>query len=160
MVTPISTHNLTLTQVGTYTFRLETKYDYEGTGFFITSIAEVSVNVNPLSSSICSCYKDPVLDANTNKASRFGISSLKNGTSTQSTSNWLSERQSGAIVLESKTQGLVLNRVANVASIVNPVEGMIVYDTTTKKLMVYKPSPAGGGAMEWKSAEDPTCPTQ
>ncbi len=152
---PVSSHTLTLPNVGTYIFRLETRNEFSS-GFYINSIEDVSVTVYPVSSSICGCYKNPTIDSSVNPSS-FGITSLKKGNNNQTIDNWPIGRQGGAMVLESKTKGLVINRVSDVSAIQNPVEGMIIYDTTAKKLKVYKP--VAGGGMGWKSVEDPACPT-
>lgn len=93
--------------------------------------------VNP-----CYCYKLPLTNAGTTFPSRQGITSL--GRAGADSSNWPMVRQSAWTVLEAKTKGFVVNRVAFDASgnpvgiaSANFVEGMMVYDTTNNCLKIY-----------------------
>ncbi|MFP3681486.1 hypothetical protein SB725_30870, partial [Pseudomonas sp. SIMBA_041] len=68
------------------------------------------------------------------------------------------------LVLEARTKGFVLNRVAFDASgnpigipASNFVEGMMVYDVTNKCLKLYT-STDGGNTFNWKCLTSQTCP--
>lgn len=98
----------------------------------------------------CICYND----ANTGTAgadSKFGITLLQRAGS--SNGNWPMLRKSAHAVLESNTQGFVINRLTTlqINAIVSPQEGMMVYDTTAKCLKLYD-------GTSWSCFSTPTCP--
>ena len=92
-------------------------------------------------------------------ATENGISALRTDAGL---SNWPQVREGGWIALESKTKGLVINRVAaeyeaplgdgQVPTITNPTKGMIIYDTTNKCLKIYT-------GTAWKCFSTQACPT-
>ena len=113
------------------------------------------------------CYLDGELDNQAGSAldTATGITSLdRAGTA----SIWPAVRKSGWIVLEAKTKGFVLNRVAFNASnqpvaadgttlvITSPVEGMMVFDTTNNCLKVY--TTTDGTSFAWYCMETQACP--
>ncbi|UFH33676.1 hypothetical protein LNP04_08225 [Chryseobacterium sp. C-71] len=120
---------------------------------------------NALISSGCYCYKPEVVVAGNPNPVKHGITALNRANS--GTSDWPIVRQSAWTVLESKTKGFVLNRMAFVdedsntatpttpplASIpaANYVEGMMVYDTVAKCLKIYN------GTI-WSCFSTQTCP--
>ncbi|MBS1549428.1 MAG: cadherin-like domain-containing protein [Bacteroidetes bacterium] len=74
--------------------------------------------------------------------------------------NWPMNRSSAHTALESNTKGFVITRVptSGLSAITNPVEGMMVYDTTAKCLKIYvvdNTTPANTG---WKCFSTPACP--
>jgi len=97
----------------------------------------------------CYCYKKPVLNAGVTVPARHGITAL-NRASSRAT-DWPIVRQSAWTVLEARTKGFVVNRVAFSDADANPatpmtpigidaadfVEGMMVYDTTNNCLKIY-----------------------
>lgn len=113
------------------------------------------------------CYKPAVLDLGNIYSSKHGITSL--GRAATDSDNWPMVRQSAWSVLESKTKGLVVNRVRFNASnqpvaddgttlvITNPVEGMIVYDKTNNCLKIYT-SNNGGSTFQWHCMTTQACP--
>lgn len=113
------------------------------------------------------CYKPAVLDAGNSYPSKHGITSLGRGGA--ESDNWPAVRQSAWTVLEGKTKGLVMNRVRFNASnqpvaadgvtpvITNPVEGMMVYDTTNNCLKMYT-SNNGGSTFQWHCMATQACP--
>ena len=117
--------------------------------------------------SITACYLPGSIDANAGSSlnTSVGISSL-NRTGVSST--WPGVRKSGWIVLEAKTKGFVLNRVKFNASsqpvaddgitlvITNPIEGMMVFDTTNNCMKVY--TTTNGINFAWYCMETQTCP--
>ncbi|CAI8771656.1 hypothetical protein [Chryseobacterium sp. IT-36CA2] len=61
----------------------------------------------------------------------------KIGITTQSKQNgWPEGIPNGAVALESKTKGFVITRTQS-SAIVNPVEGMLIYDTVSKCMKLY-----------------------
>ncbi|MDG4947051.1 hypothetical protein NMK71_11570 [Weeksellaceae bacterium KMM 9713] len=65
-----------------------------------------------------------------------GISTLNRNSNT-----WLENVKQGVnLVLESSTKPFVITRVINVSSITEPVEGMLVWETSTSSLKLYKAS--------------------
>lgn len=116
----------------------------------------------------CFCYKPAVTDGNTYPA-KHGITAL--GRAGAESDNWPMVRQSAWTVLEAKTKGFVVNRVAfadvdnNLAtpdvptgiSAANFVEGMMVYDITNKCLKVYT-SKDGGTSFAWYCMTTQACP--
>ncbi len=115
------------------------------------------------------CYKPAVLDAGNTYPSKHGITSL--GRAGADNDNWPMVRQSAWTVLEAKTKGFVVNRVAFSDADNNPstpdvptgisasnfVEGMMVYDTTNNCLKVYT-SNDGGSTFAWHCMSTQTCP--
>ncbi|NML72181.1 hypothetical protein HHL23_20665 [Chryseobacterium sp. RP-3-3] len=78
------------------------------------------------------CTKDP----NTLPADLF----TKIGITIQSKQNgWPENLPNGAVALESKTKGFVITRTVS-SLVINPVEGMIIYDTTDKCIKMYNGS--------------------
>jgi len=84
----------------------------------------------------------------------------KTGITTQgragaSADNWPMVRKGGFLALESNTKPFVITRstTANLANITNPVEGMMVYDTTENCLKIYV-----NAANGWKCFNKKTCP--
>lgn len=71
------------------------------------------------------------------------------------TDNWPMVRKGGFLALESNRKAFVPTRVstAGLANITNPVEGMMVYDTTENCLKVYVNSSIG-----WRCFNRKTCP--
>ena len=112
---------------------------------------------------LCYCYKKPVLDAGTTIPVQHGITALTRANS--GTAEWPVVRQSAWTVLEAKTKGFVVNRLAfedadaNAATPTTPVgipaanfvEGMMVYDTIANCLKVYN------GTI-WNCYSTQTCP--
>ena len=117
----------------------------------------------------CFCYKPGILDAGNTYPTKHGITAL--GRAGSDNDNWPMVRQSGWTVLESKTKGFVVNRVAFTDADSNPatpdvptgisaanfVEGMMVYDTTNNCLKVYT-SANGGTTFAWHCMTTQTCP--
>lgn len=116
----------------------------------------------------CFCYKPAATDGNT-YPTKHGITAL--GRAGAENDNWPMTRQSAWTVLEAKTKGFVVNRVAfsdadnnpatpdvpTAISATNFVEGMMVYDNTNKCLKVYT-SKDGGTSFAWYCMTTQTCP--
>ncbi len=111
--------------------------------------------------SACFCYK-PGVTSGTSLSTSFGISSL--GRAGINADNWPMVRKGAWTALESKTKGLVINRVAfdNTGNPIgisssNFVEGMIVYDTTNNSLKMYTTT-NNGTTYAWYTMATQTCP--
>ena len=99
----------------------------------------------------CNCFETPT--TGTGLPVKHGITSLQRaGTG----SNWPMVRTGAHTALEAKTKGFVINRMASPeTAIVNPVEGMLVFDTDAN---------AGEGCLKlydgtsWDCLSNPTCP--
>lgn len=112
------------------------------------------------------CYKPAITDAGNTYPSKHGITAL--GRAGTDSDNWPMVRQSAWTVLEAKTKGFVVNRVKFNASnhpvaddgttsvIANPVEGMMVYDTTNNCLKVY--TTTDGTTFAWHCMTTQACP--
>ncbi|MBQ0148020.1 MAG: hypothetical protein KBS93_06155, partial [Flavobacteriaceae bacterium] len=61
-----------------------------------------------------------------------GISTLQNPRTT-----WPKDIPNGFIALDSKNKGMVISRVENTTGILQPVEGMLVYDTSANCVKMY-----------------------
>ncbi len=61
-----------------------------------------------------------------------GISSLASPRST-----WPADVPNGFVVLESKDKGFVISRVSNPANVIQPQEGMLIYDTSASCIKLY-----------------------
>ncbi len=90
----------------------------------------------------CYCYKEPIKNAGVEVPTKHGITAL--GRAGLNNTEWPAARQSAWTVLESKTKGLVVNRVdfdgaGNPVGIPSAdfVEGMMVYDTVSNCLKIY-----------------------
>jgi hypothetical protein len=98
----------------------------------------------------CYCLEDAnTLGAGIN--TKHGITLLKRAGAENG--NWPMIRKSAHTVLESNSKGFVPTRMAtaNLTNITNPVEGMMVFDTTEKCLKIYN-------GTAWKCFITPTCP--
>ncbi len=84
---------------------------------------------------------------------KAGISSIARAGA--NADNWPMVRKGGFLALESNKKPFVITRstTANLANITNPVEGMMVYDTTENCLKIYVNSATG-----WKCFNKKTCP--
>jgi hypothetical protein len=81
----------------------------------------------------CVCYK-PAVTTGTAEPIKTIMSTLDRSVVPR---NW-SDPRAGSLILESKTRGLVLTRIASPeTAITSPVEGMIVYDTVNNVLKFY-----------------------
>jgi hypothetical protein len=98
----------------------------------------------------CKCNPS-VSNVGTPNPTKHGITLLKRAG--ENNGGWPMNRPSAHTVLESNSQGFVPTRIekANLGSITNPQEGMMVYDTTDKCLKIYS-----DGA--WKCFNTQTCP--
>lgn len=98
----------------------------------------------------CICYNDPNTGS-TGIASKVGITLLQRAG--ESDNNWPGIRKSAHIVLESNTKGFVITRVptSGLVNITNPIEGMMIYDTTAKCLKIFD-------SVSWNCFDKPACP--
>lgn len=82
------------------------------------------------------CYYDPVLGDNGSILDSAGYLAIT--TLNRLDKTWVSNRGNAFVVLESKTKGLVITRLTtSQIERLNPVEGMLVYDTTINCLKMY-----------------------
>jgi hypothetical protein len=87
---------------------------------------------NVVTSFACPCYKPGA--TGTPEITKIGISTRE----TASTPNFPADKNNGFIALESDNKGMVISRIAEPeVAIVNPVDGMIVYDTDENCLKIY-----------------------
>lgn len=86
---------------------------------------------------------------------RIGITSQGRAGSQTINNNWPMVRKGGFLALESNTKPFVPTRIstANLVNITNPVDGMMVYDTTENCLKIYVNSTIG-----WRCYNRKTCP--
>lgn len=91
----------------------------------------------------------------TSLPTKTGITSQGRAGSETATNNWPMVRNGGYLALESNTKPFIPTRVttAGLAAITNPVEGMMVYDTTANCLKIYVSSSIG-----WKCYNRKSCP--
>lgn len=110
------------------------------------------------------CYKNPPITTG-GLPTNHGITALGRAGDDGDgnvTNDWPMIRKGGWTVLEAKTKGFVINRVAanfepplddgQVSTIANPVKGMIIYDTTNNCLKIYD-------GTSWKCFAKQGCPT-
>lgn len=110
------------------------------------------------------CYKNPPITTG-GLPTNHGITALGRAGDDGDgnvTNDWPMIRKGGRTVLEAKTKGFVINRVAanfepplddgQVPTIANPVKGMIIYDTTNNCLKIYD-------GTSWKCFAKQGCPT-
>ncbi len=93
------------------------------------------------------CYKNPVTNGPT-LSTNVGISSFNRAGNNDI--DWPKVRKGGYIALESATKGLVVTRTKK-ANILNPVIGMIIYETDDKCLSIYT-------STGWKCYQSASCP--
>lgn len=130
---------------GTYTFN----YTVNSTCSGPASVATVTIVLKG------GCYKDPIITGSV-EATKVGITTL--GRADSDHNKWPGIRRGGHIVLESKSKGFVINRVANpVTDIASPVDGMAVYDTTKQCLSIYVFYTEGDSRNGWKCFNQPSC---
>lgn len=115
-----------------------------------TNSTNVNFGVKPF------CYK-PAVTTGTVLDTRQGITTL-NRAGTQA-GNWPMTRKGAWSVLESKSQGFVINRVPTTVSLSNitsPIEGMMVYDEEVDCLKIY--TSKNGTTFDWYCLAEQTCP--
>lgn len=100
------------------------------------------------------CYKAPTtLTGGINPSTAISTINARN-----MVTNWQNNYKGADLVVESKTKGFVINRLtqAQIDAIpsANLLEGMIVYNITTNKMLVYVVSVSGNG---WKEFTKQTC---
>ncbi|MFP3591492.1 DUF6923 family protein [Chryseobacterium sp. SIMBA_038] len=157
---------------GTVTYSVVINIPFAYTGSLI-NIAKVTVPSNITDTNTVNntaidedtqsvCYKPATTSGGQALISKIGITSLNRGTAQMD--NWPAVRKGAWLVLEARTKGFVLNRVAFDASgnpigipASNFVEGMMVYDVTNKCLKLYT-STDGGNTFNWKCLTSQTCP--
>lgn len=111
------------------------------------------VNI-PTTISVCGvCYK-PAAVSGTALDTKVGITALTRAGA--DSGNWPMVRKGAHVALEAKTKGFVPTRIANPeTAISNPIDGMMVYDTSLNCLRVYV---VDGAATGWKCLTTPSCP--
>ena len=115
-----------------------------------------TVNINEAISVCGVCFK-PAATAGTTLDTKMGITAL-NRAGVQN-GNWPMVRKGAYIALEAKTKGFVPTRIANpTAAIINPVDGMMVYDTTLNCLRIYVVDSTVPTNSGWKCFDTQTCP--
>ncbi|QDP85751.1 hypothetical protein FNJ88_09400 [Chryseobacterium sp. SNU WT5] len=69
-------------------------------------------------------------------------------------------RKGGHTALESNTKGFVITTIptSGLSDITNPVDGMMVYDTTAKCLKIYTVDESLPVNTGWKCFKTPACP--
>ena len=100
------------------------------------------------------CLENPTTTG-TALDTKAGITSLGRAGSETTNDNWPMVRKGGFLALESNNKPFVITRTstANLANITNPVEGMMVYDTTENCLKLYV-----NAAIGWRCYNKKTCP--
>lgn len=102
----------------------------------------------------CFCYQPPTTTG-TALPTKHGITSLGRGG--DKTTEWPQIRKGAWTVLESKTKGFVINRIATTAlvqAIPNPIVGMMVYDEQADCLKIN----TTGTSTGWSCFNTQTCP--
>jgi hypothetical protein len=98
----------------------------------VTVAGNCLVYSNVVKSFSCPCYKPGA--TGTPEITKIGISTR----TTKSTVNFPADINNGFVALESNDKGLVITRVADPEiSILNPVDGMMVFDTDDVCLKIY-----------------------
>jgi hypothetical protein len=143
----------------------------DGTSNGILSLGAVNSDISQANFGIRDlCYKPAATTGGLTLDTKIGITTLSRAGS-DNTDNWPMIRKGGWIALESKTKGMVINRVAFSDADSNPstpdlpigisstdfVEGMMVYDTTNHCLKTYT-STDGGSSYAWYCLSTQTCP--
>lgn len=126
----------------------------EPSNFSDVNTAELTASVT-LKSTVC--YIKPNLNGTTLETPH-GITAL--GRAGDTSSRWPYIRRGAWTVLEAKTKGFVVNRIATTAEVnnlPNPVEGMMVYDVEADCLKIYAPNPDGTNPS-WRCLTVQTCP--
>lgn len=133
---------------------------YAGNNFsgFSGAPQESNITMDPCSAAYSICYK-PYTAAGvgvTPPGAKIGISSLDKPLNDGS---WPMIRKGAHIALESRTKGFVITRVASPeTSILSPVEGMMVYDTTLNCIRIYTVDPVTPSNTGWKCFNKQACP--
>lgn len=123
----------------------------------IDSNHTVSDICSPVSLEVKSfCYKPGVTTGNS-LDTKHGITAL--GRAGSQGDGWPMVRKGAWTVLEAKTKGFVINRLteSQILALAQPVEGMMVYDTTNNCLKVYTTTD-NGLSFAWKCLITQSCP--
>lgn len=132
--------------------------------FQCESLLSNAITINfSTSAALCSkCYSNPLTTGTVVKP----VTGISNLVKTTTAKTWLDNFSGAQLVTESKTNGFVLNRLttAQITALQNPVEGMVVYDTTTNELKVYNTATSTGAngvpvsTTGWKVFKNQYCP--
>lgn len=115
-----------------------------------------TVNINEAISVCGVCFK-PAATTGTTLDTKMGITALNRAG--VENSNWPMVRKGAHMALEAKTKGFVPTRIANpTTAITNPVDGMMVYDTTLNCLRIYVVDTVTPANTGWKCFDTQTCP--
>ena len=116
-----------------------------------------TIIIEVVSSSTSLCYK-PAATSGTVQDTKHGITAL--GRAGADSDNWPMVRKGAWTALESKEKGFVINRIpttAQVNSIANPIEGMMIYDEEADCLKVYT-TKEGDATPAWHCMSTQACP--
>ena len=105
------------------------------------------------------CYKPAAATGGSVLDTKHGITAL--GRAGADADNWPMVRKGAWTVLEAKTKGFVINRIASTAAvntIANPIEGMMVYDEEADCLKIYVIDTAVPANTGWKCFNTQACP--
>ena len=105
------------------------------------------------------CYKPAATTGGSVLDTKHGITAL--GRAGADADNWPMVRKGAWTVLEAKTKGFVINRIASTAAvntIANPIEGMMVYDEEADCLKIYVIDTAVPANTGWKCFNTQACP--
>lgn len=120
----------------------------------LSGFSDVAFSAYSTNSMSLYCLENAVTTG-TSLDTRAGITSLNRAGSETANGNWPMVRKGGFLALESNKKPLVITRssTANLTNITDPVEGMMVYDTTENCLKIYV-----NAAIGWKCYNKKTCP--
>ena len=120
----------------------------------LSGFSDVAFSAYSTNSMSLYCLENAVTTG-TSLDTRAGITSLNRAGSETVNNNWPMVRKGGYLALESNKKPLVITRIstANLTNITNPVEGMMVYDTTENCLKIYV-----NAAIGWRCFNKKTCP--
>ena len=143
----------------TYTITIAIPISYSGDLVNVATVTSPTNSTDPTpvntatdTDTAAVCYDLPNTGAG-ELPSNNGITTLQRAGAQTSNGNWPMVRTGAWTVLESKTKGFIITRVAtaNLGLIASPQEGMMVYDTTAKCLKIYSD-------LAWSCFLTPTCP--
>ncbi|WAC40917.1 beta strand repeat-containing protein [Pedobacter sp. SL55] len=145
----VTTSTATVGQTAVPVLALPTAYNYvgenncinvagcagnDGTANGILSLGVVNADISQANFGINACTQPGTFDA-AGLPSTTGISDLVGFTG--GTTGWPANVPNGHVVIESKSKGFVITRVSSSAAIVNPVEGMLIYDIAAACVKLY-----------------------
>lgn len=127
----------------------------------ILTIISIDPNTDGETNVCMVCHNAPNIN-NDGISTKHGITLLQRagGDTSDTSTDWPMSRKSGHTVLESNTKGFIITRMTTdeLSNIEEPLDGMLIYDTTEGCLKIYTVDDEDDTNSAWKCYDTASCP--